>query len=150
MGLLGLAAHKIPGRAAQMEEDRISLLRVVAEAAIAGASRFEAEEQAGRMDRTAAQAAAPEAIRATRHGGQEYLWVNDTQARTRMVAHPFRRDLEEGRAGGSATRPASPCSAPSPRRRAGPARAWSATSSSGPAAGLARRLSRSRPICRGC
>jgi methyl-accepting chemotaxis protein len=62
--------------------------------AIASAARLEAEERAGRMDRPAAQAAAAEAIRGTRYSGQEYLWVNDTQAGTRMVVHPFRRDLE--------------------------------------------------------
>jgi methyl-accepting chemotaxis protein len=94
MGLLALAAYEIPGRATQMEADCIRLLRAVVDTAIASAARLEAEERAGRMDRPAAQAAAAEAIRGTRYSGQEYLWVNDTQARTRMVVHPFRRDLE--------------------------------------------------------
>jgi methyl-accepting chemotaxis protein len=77
-----------------LEKDRISLLRVVVDTAVAGAVRFEAEERAGRMDRASAQAAAAEAIRATRYSGQEYLWINDTQVRTHMVVHPFRKDLE--------------------------------------------------------
>jgi methyl-accepting chemotaxis protein len=94
MGLLGLAAYEIPGRASQMQEDRISLLRAVVDTAISSAAHFEAEERAGRMDRASAQAAAAEAIRAMRYKGQEYLWINDTQVRTHMVMHPFRADLQ--------------------------------------------------------
>ena len=94
IGLLGLAANQVSGRIRQMDDDRINLLRVVVDAAISTASRFEAEEQAGRMDRATAQAAAAAAIRAIRYSGQEYLWVNDTQVQTHLIMHPFRTDLE--------------------------------------------------------
>ena len=94
LGLLGLAVYEVRGRAAEMEENRIGLLRAVVDTAVAGAARFEAEERAGRMDRAAAQAAAAGTIRAMRYDGQEYLWINDAQPRPRMIMHPFRPDLE--------------------------------------------------------
>ncbi|MBI0536386.1 HAMP domain-containing protein [Roseomonas sp. KE2513] len=94
LGLMGLAAYEVASRTAELEENRIAMLHAVVDTAVASAGRFEAEERAGRLDRAAAQAAAAAAIRAMRYEGQEYLWINDTQVRTRVVMHPFRPDLE--------------------------------------------------------
>ena len=93
-GLLGLSAYQVREESQQLEKDRIALLHAVVDTAVANATRFEAEERAGRMDRATAQAAAADAIRNVRYSGQEYVWVNTTQAPTQLVVHPFRRDLE--------------------------------------------------------
>ncbi|MBB5692128.1 methyl-accepting chemotaxis protein [Muricoccus pecuniae] len=94
MGLIGLAAYEIRARSTELEEARIGTLRAVVESGASIAAHFEKEERTGRMDRAAAQAAAAAEIRAFRYGGNEYLWVNDAQPSPRLIAHPFRPDLE--------------------------------------------------------
>ncbi len=92
LGLLTLAAVQANGRAAQLQADRIALLRGVVESAAGIAGRYEAEERAGRLPRAEAQRLALDAVRGIRYRGQEYVWVNDMAPR--IVMHPFRPDLD--------------------------------------------------------
>ena len=57
-------------------------------------ARFEAEEQAGRLSRDEAQAAAIAQVRNLHYGQQDkdYFWIIDMHPR--MVVHPYRPDLE--------------------------------------------------------
>jgi len=76
----------------RLEQGRGELLMSVVDSAIAIAGAQEAEERAGHLSRSAAQAAAAAVIGTIRYRGQEYVWINDMHPT--MVMHPFRRDLE--------------------------------------------------------
>ncbi|WP_372619083.1 cache domain-containing protein [Falsiroseomonas sp.] len=92
VAVLVVAAASNYARIRDLEEDRIAMLRSVAEAASGIVARYAAEEQAGRLPRAEAQRLAAEAVRGIRYGGEEYVWINDMQPR--VVMHPFRPDLE--------------------------------------------------------
>jgi methyl-accepting chemotaxis protein len=55
-------------------------------------SRFQAEEQAGRMTREQAQAAAKDAIRSMRFGKDDYFFILDTDHN--IILHPVKPDKE--------------------------------------------------------
>jgi len=78
---------------AVMDQKRL-MIRELTESSWNILARFEAEEKAGRMTRTAAQAAAVEQVRSLHYGqeGKDYFWINDMQPR--MIVHPHRPDLE--------------------------------------------------------
>ena len=90
-GLLSVAAVQAWQGSAQLERDRIGLLRSVAETGVAIAAAEQARVAAGEATEAEARARAAAALGAMRYQGQEYLWVNDMDAR--MVMHPFRPDL---------------------------------------------------------
>ncbi|MEZ4386144.1 MAG: cache domain-containing protein [Candidatus Krumholzibacteriia bacterium] len=70
------------------------MIRELTESAWNILARFEAEEQAGRLSRAEAQAAAIAQVRSLHYGqeGKDYFWINDMQPR--MIVHPYRPDLE--------------------------------------------------------
>lgn len=90
--LISCIAYQVIGRSRQLEADRVDMLGVVVDTAMATLSRFEAQARSGALTTEAAQKAAIEAIRAFRYRGNEYLWINDMAPQ--MVMHPFRADLE--------------------------------------------------------
>jgi methyl-accepting chemotaxis protein len=92
LSLLSCIAYQVLGRSRQLEADRVDMLGVVVDTAMATLSRFEAQARSGALTTEAAQKAAIEAIRAFRYRGDEYLWINDMAPQ--MVMHPFRADLE--------------------------------------------------------
>jgi methyl-accepting chemotaxis protein len=85
--LMRLAQEK-----AAMEAEKQLATKHVVETAQGVVAYFEAQEQAGQMDRAAAQAAAVAALRSLRYEGQEYFWINDMHPR--MVMHPTRPELD--------------------------------------------------------
>ncbi|MFL1461188.1 methyl-accepting chemotaxis protein [Roseococcus sp. DSY-14] len=97
LGLSGLVVLGLSGRAAQMREDRASLLRGMVEASLAIVAAQEAEARAGRLSEAQAKANALQALRAMRYAGAEYLWVNDLEPR--IVMHPIRPELDGQPAG---------------------------------------------------
>ena len=90
-GLLSIAAIQAWQGSAQLERDRIGLLRSVVETGVGIAAAEHARVGAGQSTAAEAQARAATALAAMRYQGQEYLWVNDMDAR--MVMHPIRPDL---------------------------------------------------------
>ena len=92
LGLLALSGVAVLGGSRQLEADRVAVMRHVVESAAGIAAAYEAEERAGRLPREDAQRRALDAMRAMRYRGEEYVWVNDMASR--MVMHPFRRDME--------------------------------------------------------
>ena len=76
-----------------MDQKRL-MIRELTESAWNILARFEAEEQAGRLTRAEAQAAAVAQVRNLHYGQQskDYFWIIDGQPR--MVVHPYRPDLE--------------------------------------------------------
>ncbi len=65
--------------------------RKTVEVAYSTIAHYQAEEQAGRMSRAEAQAAALQAVSAMRYSGKEYFWINDMQPR--MLMHPMNKAL---------------------------------------------------------
>ncbi|WHU05242.1 cache domain-containing protein [Sphingomonas sp. NIBR02145] len=65
--------------------------RKTVEVAYSTIAHYQAEEQAGRMTRAQAQAAALQAVSAMRYSGKEYFWINDMQPR--MLMHPMNKAL---------------------------------------------------------
>jgi len=76
-----------------MDQKRL-MIRELTESAWNILARFEAEENAGRLSRDTAQAAAIAQVRNLHYGQQskDYFWIIDGQPR--MVVHPYRPDLE--------------------------------------------------------
>ncbi len=85
--LMRLAQEK-----AAMEAEKQLATKHVVETAQGIVAYFAAQEQAGTMDRAAAQAAAVAALRSLRYEGQEYFWINDMHPR--MVMHPTKPELD--------------------------------------------------------
>ena len=84
----------IPATAEALLERKRETLRATVAVAISLCERHHAAEVAGEIDRARAQAQAALELRALRYGGasKDYLWVTDGEPR--MVAHPYRPDLE--------------------------------------------------------
>ncbi|WNB86077.1 methyl-accepting chemotaxis protein [Cellulomonas sp. ATA003] len=72
--------------------ERQAATRTVVETALGVLQHYGAEEAAGRLSQSEAQASAIEAVRALRYSGQEYFWIND-MAPT-MVMHPMKPELD--------------------------------------------------------
>lgn len=84
----------IPATAEALLERKRETLRATVAIAISLCERHHAAEAAGETDRPKAQAQALRELRALRYGGasKDYLWVTDGEPR--MLAHPYRPDLE--------------------------------------------------------
>ncbi|MBU2499885.1 cache domain-containing protein [bacterium] len=78
---------------AVMDQKRL-MIRELTESAWNILARFAAEEDAGRLSRDDAQAAAVAQIRSLHYGqeGKDYFWINDMHPL--MIVHPYRPDLE--------------------------------------------------------
>ena len=76
----------------QMLEDRQEKLRNLVELSIQLAEQGHAKEQAGKMNRSEAQAEVIASIKALRYSGKEYFWINDMQPR--MVMHAIKPELD--------------------------------------------------------
>ncbi len=78
---------------AVMDQKRL-MIRELTESAWNILARFAAEEDAGRLSRGQAQAAAVAQIRSLHYGqeGKDYFWINDMHPL--MIVHPYRPDLE--------------------------------------------------------
>lgn len=76
-----------------MDQKRL-MIRELTESAWNILARFEAEEEAGRLTRDQAQAAAISQVRNLHYGQQskDYFWIIDRHPN--MVVHPYRPDLE--------------------------------------------------------
>ncbi|MDE2198431.1 MAG: cache domain-containing protein [Rhodospirillales bacterium] len=96
--LVSVGVYRI--EAGRLVSDRVATLRAVAQSAGAIAAGYQAEEQAGRMTRQAAQLATLAALRKLRYGGSEYVWVNDMGPT--VVMHPISPALEGKDVGGLA------------------------------------------------
>lgn len=90
MGLASAAGYV--WEAKQLEASRVTTLRGVVQSALAIASASEAEVRHGHLTEQQAKDRALSAIRAMRYLGDEYLWVNDLQAR--IVMHPIKTELD--------------------------------------------------------
>jgi methyl-accepting chemotaxis protein len=82
----------------QIFDARVSTLRHVVDAATSIVSGFEARERDGHMTRQEAQTAAAAALRSLRHGGDDYVWINDMTPR--VIMHPMSAKLEGQDVGG--------------------------------------------------
>jgi methyl-accepting chemotaxis protein len=72
--------------------DRKAMARTAVDSARTIVRAMVAKEKSGALPRAQAQAAALEALKAIRHNGNEYVWVNDTALK--MVMHPIRPDYD--------------------------------------------------------
>jgi PAS domain S-box-containing protein len=92
---LGLIfAVVIPTMRANIMERKREMIRELTQAAWSELAHFESRERQGLLTRSDAQAAAVARIRTLRYGddGKDYFWVTD--AHPRMVAHPYRPELD--------------------------------------------------------
>lgn len=90
MGLASTAGYLWEGR--QLQASRVTTLRGVVQSALAIASASESEVRSGHLTEQQAKDRTLSAIRAMRYFGDEYLWVNDMQAR--IVMHPIKPELD--------------------------------------------------------
>jgi CBS domain-containing protein len=86
--------YLLPSLDRVVRDQKRLMIRELTESAWNVMARFEAEEQAGRLTRDAAQDAAVAQIRNLHYGQQQkdYFWVIDMVPN--MVVHPYRPDLE--------------------------------------------------------
>jgi signal-transduction protein with cAMP-binding, CBS, and nucleotidyltransferase domain/PAS domain-containing protein len=84
----------IPATTAALMEGKRETLRAIVASAVSLCERHHAAEAAGTISREQAQAQAAADLRALRYGeaSKDYLWVTDLGCR--MIAHPYRPDLE--------------------------------------------------------
>ncbi len=84
----------IPATTEALLERKRETLRAIVASALSLCERHHAAETAGTIDRATAQAQAAADLRALRYGdaSKDYLWVIDLGCR--MIAHPYRPDLE--------------------------------------------------------
>lgn len=84
----------IPATTEALLERKRETLRAIVASALSLCERHHAAETAGTIDRATAQAQAAADLRALRYGdaSKDYLWVIDLDCR--MIAHPYRPDLE--------------------------------------------------------
>ncbi len=84
----------IPAMTAALMERKRETLRAIVASALSLCERHHTAEAAGTLDRATAQAQAAADLRALRYGdaSKDYLWVIDLGCR--MIAHPYRPDLE--------------------------------------------------------
>ncbi|AQR74965.1 methyl-accepting chemotaxis protein [Sphingomonas sp. LM7] len=87
--VLGLSIARLNTSLNQSFNDRT---KQTLEVAYSQFERFQAEEQAGRMTREQAQAAAKDAIRSMRFGKDDYFFILDNDHN--MVMHPVKKDKE--------------------------------------------------------
>lgn len=85
--LLLYPLYVLPMIREQHHEERVRALKPVVETAYGVLETYEAKERAGELTREQAQARAAELLKALRHAGTEYFWVNDESAR--LVMHPY-------------------------------------------------------------
>lgn len=76
----------------EIERNRMTKTRHLAESAYGILTHFAGEEQAGRLTREAAQKIAMSTIKALRYEGKEYYWINDMHPR--MVMHAVKPELD--------------------------------------------------------
>ncbi len=78
---------------AVMDQKRL-MIRELTESSWNILASLEAEERGGRLNRAEAQKTAIEQVRNLHYGqeGKDYFWINDMKPR--MIAHPYRPDLE--------------------------------------------------------
>jgi len=77
---------------AVMRDDISDRTRKTVEVAHSTLKHYQGLENAGRMTRAEAQAAAFSAIKSMRYGKDEYFWINDMHPK--MVMHPMKPELE--------------------------------------------------------
>jgi PAS domain S-box-containing protein len=84
----------IPALESSILERKREMIRELTTSAWNILANFEAQEKGGRLSRSKAQARAVAQIRNLHYGTQmkDYFWINDMHPR--MVAHPYRHDLE--------------------------------------------------------
>ena len=84
----------IPAMTEALMERKRETLRAIVASALSLCERHHTAEAAGTIDRATAQAQAAADLRALRYGdaSKDYLWVIDLGCR--MIAHPYRPDLE--------------------------------------------------------
>ncbi len=84
----------IPATEAALLERKRETLRAIVASAVSLCERHHADEVAGRISGDEARARAAADLRALRYGeaSKDYLWVTDLACR--MIAHPYRPDLE--------------------------------------------------------
>jgi methyl-accepting chemotaxis protein len=92
IGLLTVALMLLLSLRGNLEEDRRLKTRHLVEVAHGVLAHAHAEEQAGRLDRAAAQRQAMDTLRGLRYEGSEYFWINDLSPR--MVMHPLKPELD--------------------------------------------------------
>jgi methyl-accepting chemotaxis protein len=92
LGLLATAGLSLWSLSSHMVALRLQTVRNQVETARSVIDHFAQEEQAGRMDRKTAQAAALATVRSMRYGDGDYFWINDQAAR--VVMHPIKPELE--------------------------------------------------------
>jgi len=84
----------IPATTEALLERKRETLRAIVASALSLCERHHAAETSGTIDRATAQAQAAADLRALRYGdaSKDYLWIIDRGCR--MIAHPYRPDLE--------------------------------------------------------
>jgi len=87
LGTLVVAGLALKQARGDLMEGRETKTRHIVEIGRSLVAHYQAEEQAGRMDRAQAQAAALAAVAALRYEQSEYLWVH-RKTGTIMLAHP--------------------------------------------------------------
>ncbi|OJX83298.1 cache domain-containing protein [Magnetospirillum sp. 64-120] len=87
LGTLVVAGLALKQARGDLMEGRETKTRHIVEVGRSLVAHYQAEEQAGRMDRAQAQAAALAAVSALRYEQSEYLWVHKKTG-TIMLAHP--------------------------------------------------------------
>jgi len=91
--LVVIFAFILPTMRKNIVERKKEMIRELTQAAWSELVSLHEQEKQGTLDRAAAQAAAAGRIQAMRYGddGKDYFWISDTE--TRMVMHPYRREL---------------------------------------------------------
>lgn len=92
LGILAVGAVGIGDLARSITEERRNQAREMVEVAVRLIRHIDSQVAAGRLSRPEAQEWAKEELRNLRFGKSGYFWVIDTRSRT--VAHPIRRELE--------------------------------------------------------
>lgn len=92
VGLSVLFVVVLMNQRAQLLSDRQEKVRNLVEVAHATVTHFEQQVAAGKLDTTAAQKGATDALRAMRYDNIEYFWINDLN--DTMIMHPIRADLD--------------------------------------------------------
>jgi diguanylate cyclase (GGDEF)-like protein/PAS domain S-box-containing protein len=92
LGILAVGAVGVVDLSRTVTEERRNRASEMAEIAIALIAHLDSRVTTNELSLAEAQERAKEELRDLRFGGSGYFWVIDT--RSRMLVHPFRRDLE--------------------------------------------------------
>ena len=91
-GLIVITGFWLAGEHANLLAGKEDQMRSLTEIAYSALEMEYRGQQAGLLTESQAQDAARQIVRSMRYGQNNYLWINDAQAR--IVMHPFRPDLE--------------------------------------------------------